>query len=172
MNGTRRNIELKARCADLAAAEEAARRLGAKRAGVLRQIDTYFHAPLGRLKLRQTEGGRAELIAYERPNDPAARGSDYHLAPTDGADALLRALTAALGVRGEVRKVRTLYLWHNVRIHLDEVAGLGSFLEFEAVLSAADDEATGFARVADLRRALGVGDSDLIAGSYSDLLGL
>jgi len=33
-----------------------------------------------------------------------------------------------------VSKRREIYLWHNVRIHLDAVTGLGSFVEFEAVL--------------------------------------
>jgi adenylate cyclase class IV len=41
---------------------------------------------------------------------------------------------AALGSRGEVGKRREVWHWFNVRIHLDEVEGLGSFVEFEAVL--------------------------------------
>jgi predicted adenylyl cyclase CyaB len=44
-----------------------------------------------------------------------------------------RALTRSLGVRGEVRKERRLFLWRHTRIHLDEVEGLGSFLELEGV---------------------------------------
>ena len=52
--------------------------------------------------------------------------------------ALLKAaLTAALGVRRVVDKRREIFLADNVRIHLDDVAGLGTFLEFEAVLDGA-----------------------------------
>ena len=51
------------------------------------------------------------------------------------AGALKTALVAALGIRGVVHKRREIYLWHNVRIHLDEVAGLGALVEFEAVLA-------------------------------------
>jgi adenylate cyclase class IV len=67
-NALRRNIELKARCPDLNAAREAARRLGAEFAGTLEQRDTYFVVPHGRLKLRQTAGHGAELVAYARAN--------------------------------------------------------------------------------------------------------
>jgi hypothetical protein len=47
----RRNIELKARCPNLAAARAAALRVGATPVGVLEQLDTYFRVPHGRLKL-------------------------------------------------------------------------------------------------------------------------
>jgi adenylate cyclase class IV len=56
-----------------------------------------------------------------------------------------------------------------VRIHLDEVDGLGCFFEFEGVATA-DRGAAGFAPLfADLRRRLHIEDEDLIAVSYSDL---
>ena len=51
-----RNIELKARCRDLAAAREAARALGAEYTGILEQRDTYFvaaHRTVGVLRSRQ-----------------------------------------------------------------------------------------------------------------------
>ncbi len=73
MPAPRKNIELKARCADLGAAREAALVAGARVVGVLNQIDTYFVVPHGRLKLREINGERAELIQYDRDNDPNAR---------------------------------------------------------------------------------------------------
>jgi adenylate cyclase class IV len=48
-------------------------------------------------------------------------------------------------VRGPQR--REIYLYHNVRIHLDEVEDLGTFLEFEAVLGPNVDDALGRAQV-------------------------
>jgi len=62
-----------------------------------------------------------------------------------------------------VEEWRRLFLVENVRIHLDEVAGLGSFVELEAVLPNGE-------RLPELADALGIRDSDLIAGSYLDLL--
>ena len=167
-----RNLELKARCPDLARAADAARSIGATRDGVLEQLDTYFHFPHGRLKLRETTGRGAELIAYERANDAAVRASDYYVIPIAEPAAMKAALAERLGVRGTVSKRRALFLWHNVRIHLDDVAGLGTFLEFEAVISAADDEAVSRERLARLGEALGVRDEDRIAVSYADLAGL
>ena len=150
MTDPRRNVELKARCADLAAARGVVQQLGARAAGVEVQADTYFRVGHGRLKLREIEGQSAVLIWYARPDADQARISSYYLVPVPEPEALKAALAAALGVRGEVRKRRTIYLWHNVRIHLDKVAGLGNFVEFEAVLGADDDEATAHAHLRQL----------------------
>jgi predicted adenylyl cyclase CyaB len=172
----RRNIELKARLADLPETEHLVRALdGVRDAGLLRQCDTYFRVTSGRLKLRETDGRPAELIQYHRPDHPAERPSDDELLPVPGGDPapLKRMLTSALGLRGEVRKVRHLYLWRNVRIHLDDVANLGPFLEFEAVLSPGDDdEPTSYARLAFLKDKLAIPDAARVSQSYSDLLGL
>jgi predicted adenylyl cyclase CyaB len=167
-----RNLELKARYADLAFARTTILRLGARPAGVLLQTDTYFRVPSARLKLRRIQGQPAELIWYERPDQSAARICRYHVVPVTDADGLEKVLTAALGVRGEVRKRREICLWYNVRIHLDEVAGLGSFVEFEAVLSPDETEASAHDRLDHLCRELTIGPADIYATSYSDLLGL
>jgi len=167
-----RNIELKARCRDLAAAEAAARRLDVRDAGVQEQIDTYFHCQRGRLKLREIVGVRAELIWYDRSNEARSRQSDYRLVAVPNADELKATLAAACGVRGEVRKHRHVLLWHNVRIHLDRVDDLGSFVEFEAVMGPGEDEPTGHARLAELCRAMAIAPDDYLEVSYSDLLGL
>jgi predicted adenylyl cyclase CyaB len=168
----RRNLERKARCADLAAAGAALRRFGARLEGTQEQTDTYFPAPSGRLKLRVIDGHDAVLIAYARPDDMGLRPSSYHLVAISDPEALQAALAAALGVRGAVRKRRTVWHWHNVRIHLDEVAGLGIFVEFEAVLSETEEEETSRDRLAELGRLLGLTPADDVAGSYADLLGL
>jgi predicted adenylyl cyclase CyaB len=166
----RRNIELKSKCPDLARAREAALRLGARDAGVLEQTDTYFHCSTGRLKLRETAGRPAELIAYARPDEPDVRTSAYHLVPVPEPGSLKRSLASALGVRVVVVKRRRLLLWHNVRIHLDEVAGLGSFVEFEAVMGEGEDEPTAYERLATLAAALDLKPADRIATSYSNLI--
>jgi predicted adenylyl cyclase CyaB len=171
LSSLRRNLERKARCADLSAAAAAIGRLGARHEGVLEQTDVYFRSAKGRLKLRTTEGQPAVLIWYERPDETSARWSRYYLVPVSDPTALRAALAAALGERGEVRKRRTLWMWHNVRIHLDEVVGLGTFIEFEAVMAANEDEATAQARLAELAAVLGLTPAGDVAGSYADLLG-
>jgi adenylate cyclase, class 2 len=167
-----RNLELKARCADLAAARATVLRLGARPAGVLVQIDTYFRVPNGRLKLRRIDGQADELIWYDRPDQGETRISRYYRVPVADADGLKTALTAAFGLRGEVHKRREVCLWHNVRIHLDEVDGLGTFVEFEAVLSADETEAPARDRLDLLCRELRIGALETFGGSYADMLRL
>jgi predicted adenylyl cyclase CyaB len=172
VDAPKRNIELKARCPDLDAAREAARRLGAQFAATLEQRDTYFVVPRGRLKLRQTIGRGAELVAYARENSTEVRGSDYRLVAAPDPAGLIAALESTLGIRGDVVKTRELWMWRRVRIHLDRVERLGTFLEFEAVLEPGEPDEAGHAKIVELRRALNVRDADLIGTSYSDLLNL
>ncbi len=167
-----RNVELKCRCRDLAAAVAALAPLAPRDAGTMEQIDTYFPVPIGRLKLRQIVGVRSELIWYDRPDAAQTRNSDYRLTPVSHPAELRASLAAALGERGSVSKVRHLLLWHNVRIHLDDVAGLGAFVEFEAVMGPGETEAVGHERIAELCRALSLSPDDYCRASYSDLLGL
>jgi adenylate cyclase, class 2 len=168
----RNNLERKARHADLVAAGAHALRLGAYFHADETQIDTYFRVPHGRLKLREIEGQAAVLISYDRLDHTGARLSKYHLVPIADPAGLKASLSSALGVRGVVCKRRAIYLWHNVRIHLDEVDGLGMFVEFEAVLSHGDDEATAHARLDELGRVLELRMEAYLGPSYADLLGL
>jgi homotetrameric cytidine deaminase len=170
MAAPRRNVELKARDPDPARSLERARALGAEDHGELRQRDTYFASPRGRLKLREQEPGGAELIAYERADAPGARESRYRIAPVADGAALREALAAALGITVVVAKRRRLLLWQGVRIHLDEVEGLGSFVELEGVAEDASDVSAEGERVATLRAELSIADDDLVPTGYADLL--
>jgi homotetrameric cytidine deaminase len=164
------NVELKARDLDPEATYARCLALGAVEAGVLAQRDTYFTGRRGRLKLRVEDGERAELIAYRRPDSADASESTYVLAPVGEPDALAEALDAALGTTVVVSKQRRLLLWEGVRIHLDEVEALGSFVEFEAVLPDAGDLDSARAKVGHLRESLGIVDDALVSVGYSDLL--
>lgn len=167
----RLNVELKAIDRDPEATAARVAALGAVPTGVLEQHDTYFPARHGRLKLRRDgAGGAGELIAYRRPDDPDATQSEYVLAPATAPDALAEALDAGLGTVVVVSKRRRLFMWEGVRIHLDEVDGLGSFIEFEAVLPDAGDVEAARAKVERLRTELGIEDDALVAVGYADLL--
>jgi predicted adenylyl cyclase CyaB len=166
----RRNIELKARVDDVEHARQIAQQMATSRLGTQHQVDTYFHARQGRLKLRQIDGLSAVLIWYARPDQTQSKRSDYQLVPVSNPETLKLALRQALGVAVVVDKRREIYLWHNVRIHLDRVVGLGEFLEFEAVLQPHDDDALGHAQLDELMRAFALHPTDLVESSYSDLL--
>lgn len=164
-----RNIELKARLRSPDDARRVCQELAMWHA-VEHQVDTYFVCRHGRLKLRQRDGQPAQLVRYARADGVDPRPSDYDLVPVEQPDSLKRALVAALGVLVVVEKDREVFLYRNVRIHIDRVAGLGNFVEFEAVLADGDDEPAAAALVQRLAEKLGLAESDRIAGSYSDLL--
>jgi homotetrameric cytidine deaminase len=166
----RRNVELKARDPQPERSLERARALGAEDRGELRQRDTYFRAPRGRLKLREQDPGQAELIAYERADEAEARESRYRIAPVADAAALREALDAALGTTVVVDKRRHLLLYEGVRIHLDRVEGLGDFVELEGVADEASDLTGEGALVARLRAELAIADDAIEATGYADLL--
>jgi predicted adenylyl cyclase CyaB len=168
----KQNLELKAPYANLDGARQAVLLLNARDEGSRTQVDTYYHSHHGRLKLRQSQPGSAELVWYDRPNDTHLRASSYRLAPVSDPAALHAALTDALGVRGQVRKVRQVLIWHNVRIHLDEVEGLGRFVELEAVITAEDDAAASRRHLEELIVALEIDPAATLGPSYSDLLGI
>jgi homotetrameric cytidine deaminase len=165
------NVELKARDPDPDATVARCVALGAQDEGVLTQRDTYFAGRHGRLKLRQQGAAGDELIAYRRPDAVQAGESSYVRARAEDADALREALDAALGTLVVVAKRRRLFIWENVRIHLDDVDGLGTFLELEAVVTPdGSDLDDARAKVARLREALAIEDGSLVAQGYSDLL--
>jgi homotetrameric cytidine deaminase len=165
-----RNVELKARDSDSARTLELALALGAEDRGEIAQRDTYFAGARGRLKLREQDPGEPELIVYRRPDDTRARTSEYRRVPVSEAGALREALASAHGTLVVVDKRRRLLLWKGVRIHLDEVEGLGSFLELEAVADEGSELSREREKVERLRAELQIEDSDLVAEGYSDLL--
>jgi predicted adenylyl cyclase CyaB len=164
-----RNVELKARDPDPGRSLHAALELGAEDHGWLQQLDTYFKVPTGRLKLRE-ENETAQLIYYERADEAVERVSSYVIVSVDEPEALKEALTAALGVLVAVEKSRRLLLWHEVRIHLDDVPGLGSFIELEAVATPESDPTTEYRHIEELRAALLITDGLIVATGYSDEL--
>lgn len=161
------NLELKASVVSVERVRLAVRKLRARKIGTLRQRDTYFAVRRGRLKLRQM-GRRSELIAYERPNTAGSRYSRYHVFPIKRARSLRRMLEAVLDVRAVVHKQRTVYLFKNCRIHVDRVRGLGSFLEFEVIVSHGRTQARGLMRA--MIRHFGIEQRAIVGRSYCDLL--
>lgn len=165
-----RNIEVKVALADAAPARAAALALGARSQGVEVQTDRYYELAGGRrVKLRTRQGGGAELIRYERPETDGVRASDYTITPVRDAEA-----GACLVPKGDavavVRKRREVLLLDNVRIHLDDVDGLGTFLELEAVVDPAHDDATCHVQVATLLDRLGLAGAEPIRASYGELV--
>jgi predicted adenylyl cyclase CyaB len=163
----RRNIELKARDPDPERSLARCRELGAVDHGTLWQRDTYFPVRSGRLKLREERPGAAALIHYDRTDQPGQRESRYRLVRVLDVDEARLALTDALGVSVTIVKQRRLFVWNNVRIHLDDVERLGRFIELEAVAPASSDLDNERELVALLRDRLSIVDESLVPTGYA-----
>lgn len=163
------NIEIKARAHNFEEIKSRAEKLGDMPVQVISQEDTFFNTPQGRLKLR-TLADHAELIYYTRPDQEGPKRSDYHIARSADPLNLKRVLDLAYGIRGVVKKTRYLYLIGQTRVHLDDVVGLGQFIELEVVMAEGQSDDEGQKIAEDLMSALGVERTDLIDGAYMDLL--
>lgn len=165
-----RNVEIKARLDDVTAT----RRLVAAAADgpprLLVQTDTLFPVRSGRLKLRESSDGPAELIFYERPDTPGPAESHFVRVPIADPAALRDILAAALGVLGRVAKRRQLYRVGRTRVHLDAVDGLGDFLELEVELRDDEPPEAGAADAERLMHSFRIGEDALVREAYVDLL--
>lgn len=169
-SGSKHLVELKARYEDLGKAR--ALLAGAEGLGTFRQVDTYFSVGERRLKLRAVEGRKeGQLVYYERPDQGGVKESLVLLADLPDASTVLDILRRAFPVKAEVRKTREIYRLQGVQVHLDVVQGLGKFLEFEKVVSGEAEEKAGREQLESLSRYFQVAPEDLMASSYSDLLG-
>jgi len=164
------NIEIKARIQDLEKLKGLVEQLSDGPAVSIPQEDTFFPTPRGRLKLRCLSPEHGELIYYEREDASGPKPSNYLVHTTHDPDSLKAALSAALGVRGVLRKQRWLYLVGQTRVHLDEVEDLGAFLELEVVLGTNQSQAEGVVIAHKLMAQLGIEETDLIEAAYIDLI--
>lgn len=170
MASARRNIELKARDPTPIESIEVCRALGAEAEGTIWQRDSYFDVPCGGLKLREESPGRPHLIQFERADEAQQRESRYRIIEIEDPQMLLAALTAALGVTVAVTKRRQLFLWKDVRIHLDSVEQLGTFIELEAVAPPDSDLSHEHELISHLRTAFAITDERLVAIGYAKQL--
>ncbi len=164
------NVEIKARAEDLHRIRKVAEALTDTPPQLISQEDTFFQVQSGRLKLRIFTEGHGELIYYQRRDSAGPRESRYAIAPVPSPEAIASLLGGALGIVGTVRKQRTLFLIGQTRLHLDDVEGLGQFVELEVVLKDGQPISNGVAIAEDLMSRLGIQPQDLVTAAYLDLL--
>jgi predicted adenylyl cyclase CyaB len=83
---------------------------------------------------------------------------------------LKELLSSVLGIKVVVKKKRTVFFFQNVRIHLDRVEELGTFLEFEEVLVEGSLQPGDDDLIKQLMRKFSVEKEDLIEESYCELI--
>ena len=87
LNTAMKNLEFKANCDSLDMLRQRLASLQAEHRRTMKQLDTYFNIPQGRLKLREINTDEAQLIYYERSDLAESRYSNYQvcdISETDG----------------------------------------------------------------------------------------
>lgn len=164
-----KNIEIKAKIRNYERVKRLVEKLCPAPIQTEQQEDTFFNTPKGRLKLRETIGESA-IMYYDRPNSFEPKQSDIALSLTDNPNTLKSVLIKSNGIRGIVKKKRILYKYAQTRIHLDDVEGLGKFIELEVVLRENQTAEDGNKIAHDLMDKFDIQNSDLIDVAYIDLI--
>lgn len=165
-----RNIEIKAAVEDLSTMQRRIEAIADQGPKELQQVDTFFHCSDGRLKLREFDASPSELIYYRRPNTAGPKESVYFVSAVPDTRVMKKILEIANGTLGVVKKRRLLYLVAQTRVHLDQVEGLGSFMELEVVLQDHQTTDDGVVIAQDLMKKLDIREDQLVDTAYFDLL--
>ncbi|MFC2115016.1 class IV adenylate cyclase [Bacteroidota bacterium] len=164
------NVEIKALCKNQERIRGVLTGRNADFMGKDHQVDTYFVSAEGRLKLRE---GNIEnnLIYYERPDQEGPKTSHCILFSTVKDSSLKEILSKSMGILVVVDKEREIYFLDNVKVHLDLVDGLGTFVEIEAQSEEGDlSEEYLQGQCSKLMEEFGIVEADLVSDSYSDLM--
>jgi predicted adenylyl cyclase CyaB len=166
-------VELKAKVDSLEPIRRKLEALKSKHVGTFQQTDTYFDVPKGRLKLRQINSEKTQLIYYERDNVSKPKRSDIFIMEIPESKAFTALLKKILKVKVTVKKTREIYWFDRTQIHLDAVDSLGWYVEFERKTSNTPKEIErNTKRLEKLMETLEIDHEDLEKLSYSDLVNL
>lgn len=156
--------------------------LDAEPLGAVDQVDTYYDHPTRefaetdealriRRESRHDDGGETVLFTYKGPrvDDRSKTREEVETTVDDpgATDGILRSL--GFDAAATVEKSRERYTLDGFGVELDEVTGLGQFVEVEAEGEAADVE-TLRDDVVDLCRHLGLDPNESLRTSYLGLL--
>ncbi|MEJ8802005.1 class IV adenylate cyclase [Pontibacter sp. H249] len=164
------DITIKAYCDDPAESEQILLNLNAVYQGQDMQTDTYYESDYGKLKHRQ---GNIEnvLIHYKRSQLDEAKQTEVMLYLKNPGAATVAEVCKGRRILYSIKKVRKIFFIDNVKFHLDQVSGLGSFIEIEAI------DLDGSVGIEVLRQQcayykdlLQIEEEDLVNNSYTDLI--
>ena len=165
-------VELKARVDDHEVLRKKLAALGAEHVGTFHQSDLYFKVPEGRLKLREAkDGNTVELIYYDRENIAGPKSDDAFILRVQEPGDLKKILKKTLTPIIVVDKVRDIYRYRGIQVHLDTVKKLGKFIEFE---KQTEDKPETIEKdrltLQKLMKTLEIDPTNLESLSYSDLI--
>ncbi len=160
------NLELKVKLDSFKEVKKLLKKIKAEHTATFKQKDVYYATRAGLLKLR-IENGSESIITYKRDEKSKDRFSDYcviYFADGNGE----KFFGSVLKTEAVVEKKRLLYMYDNTRVHLDEVKGLGTFLELETLVVKGKSDAK--KRFDYIVKALELSKYKSIRKSYRDLI--
>jgi len=165
-----KNIEIKISINNLNEAQSELKKMGAVFVSEMNQKDTYYHHWNGRLKIREIDGKKHEIIFYKRPNKKNFKISNYQKRNISAKKCheVKKIYKKTYGEKVVVYKRRQLWLFNNTRIHLDTVKSLGNFLELETAIKGKIKNS--IEEFNSVFKTLKLSDDSIIANSYSDIL--
>jgi predicted adenylyl cyclase CyaB len=164
------NIEIKARVHSPNEVSARVRALAGDPAGTFCQEDVFFRVPRGRLKMRVQSDNSVEFIYYQRSEHSVPMYSAYFRASPANSNETENELRRLFGTKGTVRKTRTLFWLNGARIHVDDVEGLGHFLEIEVPVSNPSRAHHARALADEIISCLRIPSEDFVCQAYEELL--
>ncbi|XP_026468992.1 uncharacterized protein LOC113372869 [Ctenocephalides felis] len=171
-----RNIEIKAKLPNKTEVISKLKSITSTQGELIPQHDIFYKVPNGRLKLRIFPDETSTLVHYNRPDISGPKLSEYTKFNIEGqnckqqTEALKAILSSSLGLIGEVKKTRLLFLIGQTRVHIDAVEGLGDFVELEVVLNETQSVKDGEGIADEIMLQLGIKESDLLTHAYFDMI--
>lgn len=160
------NLELKIRLNDPDRIYKKISEINARFEGELAQTDIYYKNVKYRIKLR-LENESQTLIKYLRNEGDGERWSDFEIIKLEQNNAR-KYLSDILQEEIIVEKKRKLFLYDNTRIHIDQVKGLGDFLELETLVIKGKEDAS--IRFNQIKSLLTITEEKEIKKSYRELI--
>ncbi|MFA6272267.1 MAG: class IV adenylate cyclase [Patescibacteria group bacterium] len=171
MKSLKQNIELKVKISSIVDFRNILINNKSRFVRRMKQVDTYFTYPSGRLKIRNINNQKGEIIFYKRADKKNSRISDYWVVPISKSEILkfVSVFKELFGIIVVVKKNRELWMYKHTRIHLDKVKDLGFYLELETVVKGISLEKAKLEHRQVIKK-LGLKPLESIAKSYSDIL--
>ncbi|MEM2933979.1 MAG: class IV adenylate cyclase [Methanocellales archaeon] len=171
-------VEVKLAVEDLVALENKVKQMGMKSAGEKKQLDIYFNAPDRdfaktdeALRIRIENGKLFLTYKGAKFNGETKSRREIEIEIKAKSAIKMRNLLLRLGYRevAVVNKIRRIYRSQGLKIYLDQVEQLGSFIEVEAAAAEKNFKAKR-KQVFDLLQKLGLNPRNSIRQSYLELL--
>lgn len=126
------NFEIKIKISDPEKIKAAFKKINAKWKETCLQDDTCFDVENGFLKIRRSDNKPTQLIQYFKNPSSMGMQSNYAMVSMKKTDRISIMLARTHGIKAQVQKIREIWQWNHLDVHLDKVEGLGFFIKLVA----------------------------------------